>query len=344
MTISVPPATAPKTGTPADSAPGDEASGWSPDAVIEAHGLGKRFDEDWAVRGLDLRLDRGTIFGLFGPSGSGKTTTIRLLLGLFRQDEGEMRVFNTSPRSFRARTRARIGYMPQLFVLYPELSVGENLGLVASLYGLAWLKRLKLTRQALRLVELWEHRRKTADELSGGMRRRLQLASALVHDPELIVLDEPTAGVDPILRARFWEHFRQLRDQGRTIFVTSQYVTEAEYCDRLAMLGRGRIVATGTPREVRQQAMGGEVVELVADGLDRAAVEKIASLDGVREVEHRSYQELWLVVDQARVAIPRVLEALSDSGAEVGQVQEQRPNFDEVFVRLMEKNSAERVD
>ena len=311
-------------------------TGLPDDRPIVVRQGGKRFGPAWVVRDLDFAVEPGTIFGLFGPSGSGKTTTLRLLLGLLGPDEGEVRVLGTTPSRFKARTRARIGYLPQLFVLYPELSAWENLDLVASLYGMGWWKRREPMRRVLELVELWDDRRKSASQLSGGMQRRLELAAALVHDPELVIMDEPTAGIDPILRARFWDHFRSLRGQGRTVFVTSQYVTEAEYCDRIAMLGRGRLVASGTPADVRRQAMGGELIDIVADRLDRPLVEKLERLSGVRASNVVSFEELRLTVDRAGAAIPRVLAVLAAEGVEVRHVQEHRPNFDEVFVRLME--------
>ncbi len=345
MTVSPPlpePAAEPSVLMSATTGPDGVAS--PAETAIELHGAGKRFGETWVLRKLDFTVERGTIFGLFGPSGSGKTTLIRLLLGLLAPDEGAISVLGIAPRRFDTRTRARIGYMPQLFVLYPELSVMDNLNFVASLYGLGWLKRRRLMRQALELVELWEHRGKVIGQLSGGMQRRLELATALVHNPELLVVDEPTAGVDPVLRAKFWDHFRELRDQSRTIVVTSQYVTEAEYCDRVAFLGRGELAALGTPDQVRQQAFGGEVVQVIADGLDRHLVEQLRALEGVRGIRRVSYEELQLTVDQATAAIPPVLAALTEGGAEVKQVQESRPNFDEVFVQVMEQSDVESVE
>ena len=312
--------------------------------AVEFRGTGKRYGDSWVIRNLDVAVEAGSIFGLFGPSGSGKTTAIRLLLGLVGADEGEISVLGTAPRRFKASARARIGYMPQLFVLYPELSVMENLHLVASLYGMGWLKRRMPMRQVLEFVELWEHRGKPAEQLSGGMKRRLELAAALVHGPDLLVMDEPTAGVDPILRAKFWEHFRGLRDAGRTVFVTSQYITEAEYCDRIAVLGRGELAASGTPEEVRRQVAGGEMVDVVADGLDRRLAEQLARADGVKEVRFLAYDHLRLTVDQANVAIPQILATLQEVGLEVKQAQEYRPNFDEVFVELMKQSDVQSVD
>jgi ABC-2 type transport system ATP-binding protein len=345
MTVSPPlpePAAEPSVLAPVTTGPAGVAA--PAETAIELHGTGKCFGETWVLRHLNFMVESGTIFGLFGPSGSGKTTIIRLLLGLLAPDEGEISVLGTAPQRFNARTRARIGYMPQLFVLYPELSVLDNLHFVASLYGLGWLKRRRLMRQALDLVDLWEHRHKGIGQLSGGMQRRLELATALVHSPQLLVVDEPTAGVDPVLRAKFWEHFRELRDQGRTIVVTSQYVTEAEYCDHVAFLGRGELVALGTPDQVRQQTLGGEVVEVIADGLDRRLVEQLRALEGVRGVRRLSYEELQLTVDQATAAISPILTVLTEGGAEVKQVQEARPNFDEVFVQLMEQSNVESVE
>jgi ABC-2 type transport system ATP-binding protein len=324
--------------------PGPQPAGVG--SAVTLKGVGKNFDDTWVVRDLDLVVQRGTIFGLFGPSGSGKTTTIRLMLGLLAPDVGEITVLGIPPRRFNARRRAEIGYMPQLFVLFPELSVDENLDLVASLYGLGWLGRRKRKREALEFVELWDDRRKLASQLSGGMKRRLELACALMHAPELLVVDEPTAGVDPILRAKFWDHFRALRDAGQTIFVTSQYVTEAEYCDEIAVLGPGQLVAQGTPEQVREAAMGGEIVEVMADGMGRSLVERLRVLEGVRSVRPLAYDQLRLIVDQAGVRIPEVLELLREADVEVRQVQEYRPNFDEVFVMLMEQHqdSEERSD
>ena len=167
------------------------------------------------VGGIDLDVEPGTILGLIGPSGCGKTTLLRVLAGVTVPTGGDVRVLGRSPMSFTAADRAQIGYLPQLPVLFPNLSVWRNLNFVASLYGVG-LRRRRRLREVLRFVDLLGDRRKRFRALSGGMQRRLALAATLVHDPELLLLDEPTAGVDPLLRERFWEHFRSLRDAGRT--------------------------------------------------------------------------------------------------------------------------------
>jgi ABC-2 type transport system ATP-binding protein len=253
-------------------------------------------------------------------------------------------VLGTAPDRFSARTRRRIGYLPQLFVLYPELTVLQNLSLVASLYRLGWWPRRKAMRRVLDLVELWPDRGKTAQTLSGGMQRRLELAAALVHDPELLVVDEPTAGIDPILRAKFWEHFHALRAQGRTLVLTSQYVTEAEHCDRIAVLARGQIIAQGAPDDIRRQAMGGEILEVVTEGLRDGVANRLNRLAGIRTVRQLSYQQLELTVERAGEAIPPVLALLGAEGVAVRSIQERRPSFEEVFVRLVGSFSAALPD
>jgi ABC-2 type transport system ATP-binding protein len=222
-------------------------------AAIRIKGLKKRFGGDGEVlKGVDLAVERGEIFGLIGPSGSGKSTLLTTLTGYLSPSEGTVEVLGRPPAGFGKGERRRVGFMPQGFVLYGQLSVRQNLNFVAGLYGLGFGERRRRVREALEFVELWEHRRKAASNVSGGMRRRLQLAAAMVHEPELLIVDEPTANLDPILRRRFWEEFRQLREGGRTLFVTTQYISEAELCDRVGLLSCGRLVAVGTPEELRR--------------------------------------------------------------------------------------------
>ncbi|HEX8026014.1 MAG TPA: ABC transporter ATP-binding protein, partial [Candidatus Limnocylindrales bacterium] len=233
--------------------------------AVEAAGLTRRFDDVVAVGGVDLDVAPGTILGIIGPSGSGKTTTIRMLIGTLRPTEGELHVLGDVPSRFRRRTRERIGYMPQHSILYPDLTVGENVDFAASLFGLLLFRRAKRKRQVLELLDLWSVRGRRAGKLSGGMQRRLSLACALVHEPALLVLDEPTAGIDPILRRTVWDELQRLRDRGVAVIATTQYVTEAEECDAVALIARGRVVAYGAPEDLRRRAMGGDEIELETD-------------------------------------------------------------------------------
>jgi ABC-2 type transport system ATP-binding protein len=310
------------------------------DLAVYASGVTKRFDDRDVVQGLDLEIEPGQIFGIIGPSGCGKTTTIRMMLGVLRPTEGELLVMGRPPHKFRRRDRERIGYMPQLFVMFPELSVMENIDFAASIYGMNWFGRGKRIRAALEFVELWDARSRPAGQLSGGMQRRLELATTLVHDPSVIFLDEPTAGIDPVLRAKVWDRFRELRDAGRTLIVTTQYVTESEYCDRIAVLKDGQLVASGPPEDVRRGAMGGEVVIVSGPDLDARARRAIHSVDPDYRVRRVSDDTMEVIVDDAGVAVPALLEALGAAGVDVTTVEEQHASFDDVFVRLMEAEDA----
>jgi len=316
--------------------------------VIAVKGLTKSFGHDRVLKGLDLEVGEGEIFGLIGPSGSGKSTLLRTLTGYLSPTEGEAEVLGRAPRRFTPKEEQRVGFMPQGFVLYPRLSVRQNLAFVAGLYGLGFAERRRRVREALEFVELWEHRRKAAADVSGGMQRRLQLASAVVHGPELLFVDEPTANLDPILRRRFWEEFASLRDEGKTLFVTTQYVGEAELCDRVGLLVDGRFVAVGTPEELRRRAFGGEMVELSLVGDPAEISGRIDAIRGLgRAVEvgqdedtGGSTSRVRLRVDDADRELPGILEALR--GVDVRSADLPKASFDEVFFRLVRDSQAEQ--
>ncbi|MDP8926186.1 MAG: ABC transporter ATP-binding protein [Actinomycetota bacterium] len=314
-------------------------------AVIDVGNLAKRFGNERVLKGLDLTVKEGEIFGLIGPSGSGKSTFLRTLTGYLAPSEGKVEVLEKAPYEFTSKDRRRIGFMPQGFVLYGELSVRQNLNFVAGLYGLRFLKRRRRVRETLEFVELWEHRRKTTANISGGMQRRLQLAAAIVHDPELLFVDEPTANLDPILRRRFWDEFERLRNQGHTLFVTTQYVGEAERCDRVGLLSDGNLVAVGTPDELRRRAFGGELVHLVLGGDPGRLGEVLKALEEVgRVVEVRQDEgaeevasRVRLLVEDADAAVPKVAEVLN--GTDLRSLAIPKPSFDEVFFRLVREAS-----
>jgi ABC-2 type transport system ATP-binding protein len=227
----------------------------APPVAVRAAGLVKRFGSELALDHVDLVVPSASIVGVIGPSGGGKTTLIRILTGVMAPTAGQVVVLGSNPTTAGASQRRRIGYMPQESVLFPNLSVWSNLQFVASLYAMPVRRRRRL-RGLLELVDLWEHRHKRLDRCSGGMQRRVALAATLVNDPELLFLDEPTAGVDPLLRERFWERFRAVRDAGRTIVVSTQYVGEAALCDLVAVMDHGRLIALASPDDLRRQALG----------------------------------------------------------------------------------------
>jgi len=203
-----------------------------------------------AVDSLSLEVPQGISFGLLGPNGSGKTTLIRLLVGLLKPQSGTVRTLGRRPSPKIARY---VGYMPQLSSLYAELSIYQNVDFFARIYGVRNKRlRRKLVEEAIRLVDLWPRRGDSIHKLSGGMKQRVSLACAIVHRPSLLFFDEPTVGVDPALRVTFWEYFRGLTEQGVTIVVSSHTMDDAAHCDRLAFMRHGRVIAEGTPEELRQ--------------------------------------------------------------------------------------------
>jgi ABC-2 type transport system ATP-binding protein len=304
--------------------------------VVVIDGASVRFGDQLAVDDISLVVPAGTILGVIGPSGAGKTTTIRLLTGALAPTSGKVTVLGEEPRSFRRQTRERIGYMPQSFTLYPDLTVRENVDFVGSLFGMLFRSRRRRTREVLELVDLWDVRSRRAGRLSGGMQRRLELAGALVHDPALLFLDEPTAGIDPLLRGRIWEELHRLRDDGRTLLVTTQYVNEAEACDRVALIADGRLIALATPDDLRREAIGGDVVEIeTAARFDGIALE---ALPFVRHVRQDGPRHLTLTVDDAGAAMPDAVDAISNAGGEVALAREVRPSFDDVFAALVERD------
>lgn len=237
------------------------------DPIVVLSDVRRRFGEQ-GLHGLDLQVAPGTIVGLVGPSGSGKTTAVRIVLGLDEPEEGSVFVFGRRPTDFSRDDRRRIGYMPQSIALYPELSLRHNLDLMASLYGMPWRGRWipsKRRRRArarvndtLEFLGLTDQQRTKLADASGGEQRRLALAAAMVHEPTLLVLDEPTAGIDPMLRRDIWSRLGELRDEGVTVFVTTQYVEEATHCDVVTVLSEGELLVTDSPRGLRHRAFGDE--------------------------------------------------------------------------------------
>ena len=308
-------------------------------AIAEMKNVSKVFASGDGVHGINLSIPGGSIFGFIGPSGSGKTTTVRLLTSILDPSEGDVRVMGEDPSRFTERTRSRIGYMPQRSVLYPNLSVWENLRFFASLYGIG-RDRSPLDK-VLELVELDRHDRKRVSQISGGMRRRLSLAAALVHDPDLIFLDEPTAGIDPVLRRKMWDHFESLRAEGRTLFVTTQYVGEAAYCDYVGVLAEGRLLLVDTPTGLRHAAFGGDVIHVDFPAPPaRELVARIAAAVGASDHGFLSGRRVRFVVEEASEALPLLGAFVNDEGVDVDAFEEFLPPFDDVFVELIEQHRA----
>lgn len=311
----------------------------TPRPAIVLQGLGRRYADVVALDDITLTVPFGALLGVIGPSGAGKTTAVRILTGGLRATSGVARVLGEDPQRFRRRTRERIGYMPQLFSLYPDLTAGENVDFVASLFGMLFLRRRRRVRAVLELVGLWRERGRRASDLSGGMQRRLELACALVHEPAVLFLDEPTAGLDPLLRRTIWTELHRLRESGRTIVMTTQYVGEAEECDAVALISEGHLVALARPDDLRRSATGGDMLEIeTANVIDGATV---ADLPMVLAVEQRSGRHLLVTAKEGGGALPAIIAAIETAGGDVTSSREYRPSFDDVFATLVSRHRAE---
>ncbi len=235
------------------------------DGALEAVALSKTFGQFVAVDRVTFTIDRGEIFGFLGPNGAGKTTTIRMLLSLIAPTSGSARVLGFDVVHQPSEIRRRIGYMSQRFSLYNDLTVSQNLEFFGGAYGLRAPQLKQRMAAAIEMAGLRGRERQLVQHLAGGWRQRLALGCAILHEPEMLFLDEPTAGVDPISRRSFWDLLYDLSDRGQTILVTTHYMDEAEHCHRLAFIQRGRIVALGAPEEIKRNQVQGQVLEVDCD-------------------------------------------------------------------------------
>ena len=298
------------------------------------------FNDGGGVYDLSFSVKPGSILGLIGPSGCGKTTTIRLLTGIYRPTAGIVRVFGKNPAEFLDSDKVRIGYVPQHFIMYQNLSVEENLHFMGGMYGTLPGNHTQKMEELLEFFDLHRARRRLGKHLSGGMQRRLMLAGALLHNPELVFADEPTGGIDPILRERVWQHFRKLRDHVCSLLVTTQYVGEAAYCDKVAVMRNGKLIDLDTPDALRRKAMGGDIIRLKVKSRQVFKVmDFLNNLKPVKRVEQVKGEKegIFVLVKNSGKEIPGLLAALHEHlGITPKAVEPYSPPFDEVFVRLME--------
>jgi ABC-2 type transport system ATP-binding protein len=298
--------------------------------AIETHGLTKRFDSFTAVDQVSFSVRRGEIFGFLGPNGAGKTTTIRMLMGLIRPSAGQVSVLGLDVARQINQIRRRIGYMSQRFSLYNELTVAENLKFFGGAYGVRG-QRFQTRKEAiLEMAGLRGRSRELTKNLSGGWRQRLALGCAILHEPELLFLDEPTAGVDPISRREFWDLLYSLSSEGHTIFVTTHYMDEAEHCHRLAFIQKGRLVALGSPQEIKQEKMLGRVFEIDCSPV-ASALQILREADKFEEVS--LYGALIHVVSQdSEAAEPWIRQTLSQRNIQIRSLEIITPSLEDVFI------------
>ncbi|PYM63986.1 MAG: multidrug ABC transporter ATP-binding protein [Candidatus Rokuibacteriota bacterium] len=309
--------------------------------AVVTHGLTKRFGRIVAVDRLDLRVRRGELYGFLGPNGAGKSTTLRMLCGILEPTEGEGRVLGIDLRRDPERVKSAIGYMSQRFSLYDDLTVEENLMFYARVYMVPRADRAARIQQMLRLGDLGGYPRQLAGQLSGGYRQRLALTCALVHGPRLVFLDEPTAGVDPVSRRTFWAVVRRLADEGTTILVTTHYMDEAELCDTLGFIYQGRLIAHGSPAEIKAETFARPVIELQPVDA-RAAADALAEWDAVEEVV-RAGARVRLIAARSDLQVGAVRDYLAARGVRVEWANEVEPNVEDLFVSFVDRERKARV-
>lgn len=317
--------------------------------MIEASGLRKSFRTSRrrkvtnvdAVRGVDFAVQRGEIFGFLGPNGAGKTTTLRMLATLIRPDGGDATIAGADLRRAPGEVRQHIGFVAQGSGTYDRSTARRDLVHQARMYGSSKAAAKDLAQAAIKAFQLDDFADRRNSTYSGGQRRRLDVALGVIHAPQVIFLDEPTAGLDPQSRARMWREVRRLRDEGMTIFLTTHYLDEADaLCDRISIIDAGLIVAEGTPSDLKREISGDVIIVDLAAPDTAGAPEPSVMLEGSKILTEQPYvhscetidARLRLYVDSAATAIPQVMRALSNKGIEPGAIESRRPSLDDVFL------------
>ncbi len=305
-----------------------------PEKAVVVQNLEKRFGSFIAVNGVSFEVERGEIFGFLGPNGAGKSTTIRMLCGLLAPSGGRGTVAGFDVRREAEQIKAHIGYMSQKFSLYEDLTVEENIDFYSGIYRVPASRKRHRKEWVIEMAGLREHRHSRTAALSGGWKQRLALGCAILHEPPLLFLDEPTSGVDPMSRRRFWDLIYDLAGKGVTVFVTTHYMDEAEYCDRLGLIYRGELIAAGTPDALKTQRMRQDVLEVLCDR-PQDALGEIESVPGVQEVALFG-RGLHVVAQDGNAAAGSIRTRLQQRGYRVERVEPIVPSLEDVFVSLIE--------
>ncbi len=301
----------------------------APEVTVVARELTRTFGDFVAVDRVSFSVQRGEIFGFLGPNGAGKTTTIKMLTGLLPPTSGSGSVAGFDIRSERAAIKQSIGYMSQLFSLYADLTVTENISFFSRLYGVPGSRRAERHHWVLEMAGLEGHERRLTGELPLGWKQRLALGCAVLHEPPILFLDEPTSGVDPLSRRRFWDLIHSLADQGTTVFVSTHYMEEAEYCHRIALMNRGALIALDTPSGLKGSTVD-PILELRTDDAP-AAVEALKSAPGVVEAAMFG-RFLHVTVEDAERAREALPALLGERGIETSGLAQVTPSLEDVFV------------
>ena len=302
--------------------------------AVTLRNLERRFGNFVAVNCISLDVGRGEIFGFLGPNGAGKSTTIRMLCGLLEPSSGSGTVAGFDIRTEREQIKRSIGYMSQKFSLYDDLNVEENIDFYSGIYRIPRDKKAERKAWVLEMAGLQDHRRTLTGLLPGGWKQRLSLGCALLHEPQVLFLDEPTSGVDPLSRRTFWDLIYNMAGRGVTVFVTTHYMEEAEYCDRLALIYRGELVALGTPGEMKGHLMADQVLSVSCDR-SHEALGAASEVVGVRDAALFG-RDIHLMTADAEALAPRLKRELEASGFRVDAIERITPSLEDVFVSLIE--------
>ncbi len=302
--------------------------------AVTVRDLEKRFGSFVAVKKVSFDVGAGKIFGFLGPNGAGKSTTIRMLTGILAPSGGTGAVAGYDVIHEPEKIKANIGYMSQKFSLYEDLTVQENLDFYSGIYRIGATRKRQRQEWVVEMAGLRERRNSRTGTLSGGWKQRLALGCAILHEPPVIFLDEPTAGVDPISRRQFWDLIYELAGKGVTVFVTTHYMDEAEYCDRIALIYRGELIAIGAPQELKTSVMKDRVVEVRCDR-PQEALDEIVKLEIVNEAALFG-RDLHVVVRDERAALEIIPRTLRETGCTVKGIEGITPSLEDVFVSLID--------
>ena len=309
--------------------------------AVEIHDLVKTFGAFTAVDHVTLQVAKGEIFGFLGPNGAGKSTTIRVLCGLLTPSSGRATVSGLDVAAQPEEIRRNIGYMSQKFSLYDDLTVEENIDFFTGMYGVPRERRAERKQYVLEMANLAERRTAMTRTLSGGWKQRLALGCAILHDPPVLFLDEPTSGVDPLARGAFWHFIHDLAETGHTVFVSTHYMDEAEYCHRLALMYRGKVIALGTPADLKS-GLSSHVLLDLETGDPLATMRALEDMDGVYDVAVFG-GGLHVTVDSPDAGTARVRERLTANGIDIKRLERIQPSMEDVFVAMIEAEDRRSV-
>ncbi len=305
--------------------------------LIKVDGLVKKYNEKTAVAGITLSIEKGELFGLLGPNGAGKSTTISMLAGLVKPTSGSIHINGADISKHPIEGKKRIGLVPQEIALYPTLSAVDNLRFWGRMYGVTGKRLKERVTEVLRIVNLEDRKNQIIKSYSGGMQRRINIAAALIHEPEILIMDEPTVGIDPQSRNYILETVKELNGAGITVIYTSHYMEEVEFlCTKIAIVDDGKIIAMDDKENLKKTMLDGEVIDIRLSEISPELVKSLHGLEAVRHIQQNDY-DLSLSVNDADQALTDILTVISGHQARIVQMKVEEPNLESVFLKLTGK-------